>query len=352
MKRVAALLTLIVALAPARGSLAQTSAADKATAQALYDEGKRLMDAGQFAQACPKFADSEKLDPGVGTLLNLAVCYEKNGQTASAWATYKDAASAAANAGEAAREKYARGHAAALEPTLAKLSVTVVTPVDGLEVRRDGVLIPAASFGLPVPVDPGDHTVTANAERYKPWSTTVTVAKSASTSVQVPALEPAPVTTPPPPPAAPVAPAPAPQPQAAPAQPQTVVIYQTEPQKKGGAQRFWGVFSIVTGGLAMGTGTVFGFVAKSQWNKSNDPNNGVNGVPDCVNDVCTQEGIQHRQDAQNIASIAQWVFVGGAVVAAGGIVLLVTAPSGYETPARAALTLSPTPGGAVLRGAW
>ena len=82
--------------------------AKKAAAQALFDEGKRLMDAGQFAQACPKFADSEKLDPGVGTLLNLGVCYEKNGQTASAWATYKEAASAAANAGEAAREKYAR----------------------------------------------------------------------------------------------------------------------------------------------------------------------------------------------------------------------------------------------------
>ena len=108
MKRVAAPLALIVALASARTSLAQTSAADKAAAQALFDEGKRLMDAGQFAQACPKFADSEKLDPGVGTLLNLGVCYEKNGQTASAWATYKEAASAAANAGEAAREKYAR----------------------------------------------------------------------------------------------------------------------------------------------------------------------------------------------------------------------------------------------------
>jgi hypothetical protein len=345
MKRVAAPLALVVAFASARTSLAQTSAADKAAAQALYDEGKRLMDAGQYAQACPKFADSEKLDPGVGTLLNLGVCYEKNGQTASAWATYKEAASAAANAGEAAREKYARDHAAALEPTLAKLSVTVITPVDGLEVRRDGVLIPAASFGLALPVDPGDHTVTANAGHYKPWSTTVTVAKSASTSVQIPALEPAPVTTPPPPPAAPAAPAPAPQPQ-------TVVIYQAPPEKRGGAQRFWGIFSIAAGGVAMGTGTVFGFIAKAQWNKSNDPNNGNNGVADCINDACNQDGLQHRHDGQNIANIAQWVFIGGAVVAAGGIALFVTAPSGYETPARAALTLAPTPGGAMLRGTW
>lgn len=352
MKRVAAALALLVALASATPARAQTSAADKATAQALFDEGKRLMDAGQFAQACPKFADSEKLDPGVGTLLNLAVCYEKNGQTASAWATYKDAASAAANAGEAAREKYARDHAAALEPSLAKLTVTVAAPVDGLQVRRDGEAVPSASLGLALPIDPGDHTVTANAPHYKSWSATVTVAKSATASVQIPALEPAPEPTPAPVPAPTPSPGTSPQ-QGAPAQPQTVIIYQGEPQRRGGANRFWGVFSIVTGAVAMGTGTVFGFIAKSQWNKSNDPNQGPsNNVPDCINDICTQNGIQHRQDAQNIANIAQWVFIGGAVVAAGGIVLYVTAPSGYEKPAQTTLSFSPTLGGAVLRGSW
>lgn len=351
MKRVAAPLALLLVVGTARTALAQTSAADKAAAQALFDEGKRLMDAGQVAQACPKFADSEKLDPGVGTLLNLGVCYEKNGQTASAWATYKEAASAAANAGEAAREKYARDHAAALEPALAKLTVAVTAPVEGLEVRRDGAPVAAASFGLPLPIDPGDHTVTASAPHYKPWSTTVNIAKSATASVQIPALEPAPETTPPPSPVPAPAPAPTPQ-QATPAQPQTVIIYQGEPQKRGGAQRFWGVFSIVTGGVAMGLGTAGGFLAKGQWNKSNDPNSGNNGVPDCVNDVCTLQGIQHRHDAQTLATISQWVFVGGAVVAAGGIVLFLTAPSGYENPPRAALTLSPTLGGAVLRETW
>ena len=350
MKRALAPLVLLLTLGAARTSLAQTSAADKATAQALFDEGKRLMDAGQVAQACPKFADSERLDPGVGTMLNLAVCYEKNGQTASAWATYKDAASAAANAGEAAREKYARDHASALEPSLAKLTVAVATPVDGLQVRRDGEAVPAASFGLALPIDPGDHTVTASAPHYKPWSATVTVAKSASASVQIPALEPAPEPKPAPGPIPPPAPAPAPG-TANPAQPQTVIIYQGEPQRRGGANRFWGVFSIVTGVVAMGTGTVFGFIAKSQWDKSNNGSDN-NGASDCINDVCTASGIQHRQDAQNIANIAQWVFIGGAVVAVGGIVLYVTAPSGYEKPAPTTLSLVPTLGGGMLRGTW
>src|SRR5580704_11253708 len=98
----------------ARPALAQD--ADKATAQALFDTARRDMDAGRFAAACPEFASSYKLDPGPGTLLNLAVCYEKNGQTASAWATFLDAATEAGRAGETPRVQMAREHAQALEP--------------------------------------------------------------------------------------------------------------------------------------------------------------------------------------------------------------------------------------------
>ena len=76
---------------------------DKATAEALFAEGRRLMSSGDYKTACPKFAASQKLDPGLGTSLNLADCYEKLGKTASAWAEFRDAAAAAHRVGSKER---------------------------------------------------------------------------------------------------------------------------------------------------------------------------------------------------------------------------------------------------------
>ena len=184
---------------------------DEAGARVLFAEGRKLADDGRYAEACPKFEASFRLDPGIGTNFNLADCFEHLGRTASAWGRFLDVAAATKAAGQSQREQAARARAAALEPGLARLVVEVSSPVEGLIVERDGVPIGRASWGLALPVDPGAHVLAASAPGKKRWSQSTTVPNLSTTvAVAVPALEDLPPETssgeaailaPPPPPA-------------------------------------------------------------------------------------------------------------------------------------------------------
>src|SRR5262245_18728599 len=58
---------------------------DSAAAQALFDQGRKLMESERWAEACPKLEESQRLDPAGGTLLHLALCREHEGRIATAW---------------------------------------------------------------------------------------------------------------------------------------------------------------------------------------------------------------------------------------------------------------------------
>jgi hypothetical protein len=176
--------TQLVSLLVACGALASSVRAEadgtstELTATALFDEGRKLMAEKRYADACPKLAESERLAPSGGTLINLAGCYEHTEQTASAWVTWRNVAARANAAGKADAEASALAHAAALEPWLAKLTIALGTEGDfaGLEVKRDGVVVGHAEFGLPIPVDPGVHVVEATGPMKKLWRQQVEVA--------------------------------------------------------------------------------------------------------------------------------------------------------------------------------
>src|SRR5580693_3553404 len=62
---------------------------DAARADASFNEAMQLRSAGRDLEACPKFAESQRLAPGVGVTLYLADCYERTGRTASAWQEFR-----------------------------------------------------------------------------------------------------------------------------------------------------------------------------------------------------------------------------------------------------------------------
>ncbi len=184
-------------------AFAQPAAEAKAAAEALFDEGRQLKAAGKFNEACPKFEESQKMAPGMGTLYNLADCFEHIGRSASAWAGFREVAAQAAAAGQSEREKDARSRVATLEPLLMRLKVVVAR--DGasasVEVKRDGAVMSPGVWGTAIPLDPGRHHVTASAAGKQPWERTIDLKEPGATlTVEVPPLldqKAGPVTPPP-----------------------------------------------------------------------------------------------------------------------------------------------------------
>jgi len=150
------------ALLWASSSAAQSR--EKAAAVALFDEAHKLVEAGNFADACPKYAESNRLDPQLGALLHLADCYERQGRLASAWSTFREAEEIAEKRADP-RQQTAHARALTLDGKVSRLTILVpsASAVEGMLITRNGVEIGPAQFGTAVPVDPGVHHVRATA---------------------------------------------------------------------------------------------------------------------------------------------------------------------------------------------
>jgi hypothetical protein len=178
-------------------------------AKALFEEGRRLMAAGSTSEACARFAESFGLEASSGTLLNLALCHEKEGRTATAWTEYRAAARLARDQGRDDRATAADEKAVALEPRLSRLTATAATAPPGLQIASERGVLGEGGLGVAVPIDPGVHEVTASAPGYRAWKVALEIKEAEQRTLEVPALEeepkPVPVLAAPERPAAPIA---------------------------------------------------------------------------------------------------------------------------------------------------
>jgi hypothetical protein len=306
--------------------IAHAQERDPAAAQALFDQARELSRQGKFAEACPKFQESNRLDPGIGTQFNLADCYEQSGRVASAWAAFLEVASQARATGQSDREKAASKRAEKLQARLPRLLINVpeASKTAGLEIRRNGMLVGSAQWGTPVAVDPGEIELTANAPGKQTLRQTLRVEEGKTASYNLPALaqgESAAVA-----PATPVEAAPAGTQPAAPTVPAPTAPVAPpagdQPTAKGGNGP-WIITLAGVGVVGLGLGSAFGLMAKSKYDESKEKECDLDDV-----NSCSPAGVELRNDARSKGNIATVSFiVGGAALAGAGIVWLASGSS-------------------------
>jgi hypothetical protein len=284
------------------GTANAQEANDKAAAEVLFEQGRSLLLEGKVGEACPKLAESLRLDRGIGTMLFLAECWQRLGKTASAWAQFREAEIIAGQEKDA-REKVAHERAERLAPTLSTLVITLpresATP--GLTVLRDGHPVGEAVFGTKTPIDPGPHVISASASGYKSWETKITVGANADEAkIVVPSLERLPAAPPP--------------------------KGETPPSSSWPFQRTLGLGLAGVGLVGVGIGTAFGLSAIDKNNFADEH---------CPEIGCDRDGIAAGERAVEHGTISTIGFIAGGALIVGGAVLFFTASSGTNAKAGA-----------------
>ncbi len=277
--------------APAPGGGGGSATDNRALAETLFFTARGLMEAGRYPEACAKLSESYRLDPAAGTLINLAVCHEKEGKIASAWGEFRQSIAEARKANRPEREKLATERVAAIEPELPFLTITVpddVKNIPGLVISRNGVPLNAAAWSTELPVDPGEVEIEEEAPTYKPKTLKLTIANKQHSTIAAEPLELAPVFRPPPP-------------------------YWT-------TKRTVGAILFGAGVVSAGVGTYFGIAALND-KSSSDQN--------CPNDPgglqrCNGAGVSDMNSANTEAWVSDITIGAGAAAALVGAYLFLT----------------------------
>jgi hypothetical protein len=344
-------LILCVAAQPAHAE----TPTDRADAEALGRAGATLFERGEYTHACVKYEASARLDPNARRFMTLAECQERAGMPARAWMSFGDAQDWAQSRGDKVLAGTTRDNAKRLEARLGRIEI-VVPPdneIEGLQIRRDGAPVSEAVLGVPVPVDPGVHVISATAPGRRAWSTTIGLSPGKTTvSVIVPFLDEAgdaglsfePIRSSLPP-ARPddrdAAQARERAPLHLPVAPARDADFDPDPGK---TQRIVGWVLGGTGLAGLAAGTIFAFKASSTQSSLNDL---------CPNQArCDASARDHIDTMRVQATTANVFFLGGLASLVGGAIVYFTAPSPQHRE-RSVASLRVVPGVAPgMAGLW
>jgi hypothetical protein len=297
---------LAIALTLTAAASAEAAPGDAALAEALFTSGKEAMARGDFATACARLSESLKLDPAVGTMLNLATCEERSGKIASALERF----TAARNQlpADDFRVKFTTERITSLSQRVARLTVRVPSPTDrGGRVLRDGLELAPAALDVPVPVDPGVHVVVLEtATKGQPAQTKELTLREGEERVVELRREKAPTTGAPP----------------------ASVATSTKEDGRGG-RRTLALVAAGVGVAGLATGAVTGLFAIDAASTYKTH---------CENGVCDPDGMDAASTGRTMSVVSPVAFGVGAIGAIASGYLFLSEPK----PARPAVGIVPT----------
>ncbi|MBX3189118.1 MAG: tetratricopeptide repeat protein [Labilithrix sp.] len=300
----------------ARAQVAAPGVSNEMRAEYLFRQGEKKFDSGKYEEACADFGESLRLGPKLGTLLNLALCHETIGKTATAWNEFHHGAAWAAQNGQKDRRDFAMQHAAALETRLPRVLLQLPAGHAIASVDVDGEPLPDSHWYMPIFLDPGDHSVTISAPGKQRSTVRFRVTNSPTEQlVSVPSLADDLAIAPPPAP-----PAPAPE----------------DPDR---SRRIAGYVTAATGALGLALGLTYGLLAVEKRNEIGDQ---------CAGIRCTAEGLSLYDSAQSRATVATAATVIGVAATTVGVWLVVTSRPAQSGKPRADIGVRPRLGGAEL----
>lgn len=313
---------------------------DIALSEALFREGRALLQEGKFDVACPKLAESNRLDPAGGTVMTLGLCYEAAGKTASAWVVFGDALAAAERDKRADRVKLAKEHIATLEKKLSYLTIELAP--DGIgtadfSLTRDGANVNRAALGTASAVDPGKHVIHVTATGFTPYDVEVEVGPDGDKKkVVIPALvkvvekaaDPPPVDKPIEKPVEKIIETPKP------------IVSGPLKEQPSQSMHMGRVAALIFGSISvisLGSGAFLGISAKSKHDEA---------IALCPASPCPDDkGIQLNESAKSDAAVSTGLVLGGVVGLAGSVALWLAFPNkAPATTSSPAVSLVPVVG--------